>query len=364
MMWRKGRTRYLDIVSGRDQRFSARFLRSGLWVASLGYSLGVRWRNRRFDRGGGASVPVPVVSIGNLTLGGTGKTPCVERVAQFFRERDVRPVILSRGYGGSGGPNDEALVLEENLPDVPHLQGPDRLALARTAVEELEAELLVLDDGFQHRRLGRDLDVVLIDATNPWGYGYLTPRGLLREPPAALKRAGAVVITKRSQVGPGELAAIRDRIRHLAGSSCPVVEADHAPVAWQRPGGDDIPPERLAGRVAAAFCGLGRPESFRRTLSELRIEPRLWREFPDHHAYTRADVDDLRRWAAGLPPEGVVVTTQKDAVKLRLTELAGRELWSLRIGMAWQAGADRDRLESRLDELAAQARAVADAGTA
>jgi tetraacyldisaccharide 4'-kinase len=96
----------------------------------------------------------------------------------------------------------------------------------------------------------------------------------------------------------------------------------------------------------------------------LRIEPRLWREFPDHHAYTRADVDDLRRWAAGLPPEGVVVTTQKDAVKLRLTELAGRELWSLRIGMAWQAGADRDRLESRLDELAAQARAVADAGTA
>src|SRR5207302_2950723 len=131
--------------------------------------------------------PVPVVSVGNLTVGGTGKTPCVEHVARFYRGHDLRVAILSRGYGSAAGRNDEAMVLEENLPDVPHLQGPDRAALAATAVEELEAELLVLDDGFQHRRLHRDLDVVLIDATWPVNRDYQFPRGTLREPAGGLR---------------------------------------------------------------------------------------------------------------------------------------------------------------------------------
>ena len=113
---------------------------------------------------------MPVVSVGNLTLGGTGKTPCVEYVARFYRDRGVagRPSSAA-ATAARRGPNDEALVLEENLPDVPHLQGADRVALAGRAVEELESEVLVLDDGFQHRRLHRDLDVVLIDATDPLG---------------------------------------------------------------------------------------------------------------------------------------------------------------------------------------------------
>ena len=113
-------------------------------------------------------------------------------------QRDRRVAILSRGYGGpdGGGRNDEALVLEENLPDVPQLQGADRVALAHVAVEELESEVLVLDDGFQHRRLARDLDVVLIDATNPWGHGHLFPRGLLREPVSSLRRADVLVLTR------------------------------------------------------------------------------------------------------------------------------------------------------------------------
>src|SRR5437870_5928929 len=139
------------------------------------------WNERR-------RAPVPVVSVGNLTVGGTGKTPCVEHVARFYRSRGLRVAVLSRGYGAAAGRNDEAMVLEENLPDVPHLQGPDRAALAFTAVEELESEVLVLDDGFQHRRLARDLDLVLVDATDPWGQGYLFPRGLLRESPASLRR--------------------------------------------------------------------------------------------------------------------------------------------------------------------------------
>src|SRR5439155_4635434 len=130
-----------------------------------------------------------------------GNTPCVEYLARHYRDLGLRVAVLSRGYGAREGRNDEALVLEANLPDVPHLQGADRVALARIAVEELESNVLVLDDGFQHRRLARDLDVVLIDATEPWGYGYLLPRGLLRESPRGLKRAGAVLLTRCDQVG-------------------------------------------------------------------------------------------------------------------------------------------------------------------
>src|SRR5207244_2544053 len=145
---------------------------------------------KRVERAG-----VPVVSVGNLTLGGTGKTPCVEYVCRFYRGLDLLVAILSRGYGAEHGPNDEALVLEEDLPDVPHLQGADRVALARVAVEELESEVLVLDDGFQHRRLGRDLDIVLLDALEPFGLGRLFPPGLLREPVGSLRRAGVVVLS-------------------------------------------------------------------------------------------------------------------------------------------------------------------------
>ena len=171
------------LISGRKRGPTAALLRGTLRLASMPYGWAAAVRNKLFDWGwkGSTRVEVPVVSVGNLTLGGTGKTPCVEYVCRFYRGLDLRVGILSRGYGVEHGPNDEALVLEENLPDVPHLQGPDRVALARTAIEELESEILVLDDGFQHRRLARDLDVVLVDATDPWGHGYLFPRGLLRE---------------------------------------------------------------------------------------------------------------------------------------------------------------------------------------
>src|SRR5947209_3482800 len=187
-------------------------------------------RNVLFDRGWARShrAAVPVISVGNLTVGGTGKTPCVEYVARFFRRMELSVAILSRGYGAEHGPNDEALVLEENLPDVPHLQGADRVTLARTAVEELESEVLVLDDGFQHRRLARDLDIVLIDATNPWGHGYLLPRGLLRESPRGLKRAGVVMLTRCDQVSGDEVKRIRERVGQLAPQAA-VVETIHRP---------------------------------------------------------------------------------------------------------------------------------------
>jgi tetraacyldisaccharide 4'-kinase len=206
------------LIGGHRKGLWPTLERLGFWTLSLPYGLGVRLRNGAFDRGWrrSESAPVPVVSVGNLSVGGTGKTPCVETVARFYRSLDLRVAILSRGYGAQAGMNDEALVLEQNLPDVPHLQGADRTALAQVAVEELESEVLVLDDGFQHRKLRRDLDLVLIDATNPWGHGYLLPRGLLREPVGGLKRAHVVLLTRCDQVAPEAIREIRTRAERLA----------------------------------------------------------------------------------------------------------------------------------------------------
>lgn len=307
--------------------------RSTLDVASRLYALGVGLRNVAFDRGWKAirRVDVPVISIGNLTLGGTGKTPMVEWVARWLRERDVRVAILSRGYGQEGGLNDEGRVLEENLPDVPHLQGRDRAALARIAVEELESQVIVLDDGFQHRRLARDLDVVLLDALEPFGLGKIFPRGLLREPVRSLRRAGVVVLSRGDLIDPTTRAAIRSEAERRSG---PLrwVETRQAPLGVIDAEGGGEPLESLPPRRVAAFCGIGNPHGFRRTLEKLGVAPVGFRSFSDHHPYSSADVGDLARWAGSLGAD-LLLTTQKDLVKLRTTAIGPIPLRALRIGL-------------------------------
>jgi tetraacyldisaccharide 4'-kinase len=321
---------YHALIRGRRRGPAADLARAGLWIARGPYALGVWWRNRQYDRGRRPihRANVPVVSIGNLTLGGTGKTPCVEYVARFYRELGIQVAILSRGYGGKGGRNDEAMVLEENLPDVPHLQGADRVALAAAAEEELEAELLVLDDGFQHRRLHRDLDIVLIDATCPPRRDYLFPRGTLREPSSSLKRAGVVLLTRCDGVERSDVSATRDWLG-VRFPQVPVAATVHRPAEEA---------SALSGKAVGAFCGIGNPVAFQRTLEGLGARVNAFRIFPDHHSYTRADVDDLQAWAEGLPAGAEIATTQKDWVKLQLAELAGRPLRTVRIEMAFLDG--------------------------
>jgi tetraacyldisaccharide 4'-kinase len=326
------------IVRGERRGPLAVAARLGLWAASGPYRLGVWWRNRGYDRGRRPVVRagVPVVSVGNLTLGGTGKTPCVEFVAGFYRDRGLQAAILSRGYGAAAGPNDEALVLEENLPDVPHLQDPDRAAAATRAVEELESEVLVLDDGFQHRRLHRDLDVVLIDATLPPHRDRMFPRGTLREPEGSLARAAVVLLTRCDQAPDAD--ATRDRLTarypHLT-----VATSEHRPTELLG-GATPEPVETLRGRRVAGFAGIGNPPAFLQTLRDLGATVVGFRSYPDHHRYTRADVDDLRAWASGMFDDLVMVTTQKDWVKLRLPDLAGRPLRAVRVGIAFRDGRD------------------------
>jgi tetraacyldisaccharide 4'-kinase len=291
---------------------------------------------------------VPVVSVGNLTLGGTGKTPMVEWVARWFRRRDVRVTVISRGYGAEAGAvNDEALELEQNLPDVPHLQNPDRVEAAELAVEELHCQAIVLDDAFQHRRIGRDLDIVMLDALEPFGFGHVFPRGTLREPLTGLGRADVVVLSRADMSQPDERARIREEaLRHAPGAAW--AEVTHAPRALRSSSGRREPLESLRGQPVAAFCGIGNPAGFRHTLRTFGCRVAAFREFPDHYRYNRADVESLIDWAGELDV-AAVVCTHKDLVKLSVDQLGRHPLWAVAIGLEFLAG--QEELEGKLKAL-------------
>jgi tetraacyldisaccharide 4'-kinase len=255
----------------------------------------------------------------------------VEWIARWYRRRGVRVTLISRGYGHSGGINDEGLVLEENLPDVPHLQDPDRARLAAIAVEELETELIVLDDGFQHRRLARDIDLVMLDALDPFGLGRLFPRGLLREPIGSLRRASAVILSRADLLEPARRAAIRGEVRRRA-PGVPFVESRHAPIDLVDGEGQAYPLSELADKEIAAFCGIGNPEGFNRTALFLCRRILDFKVYPDHHSYSAGDVGLLASWARDLGAN-LALTTQKDLVKLRTATLGPVPLRALRIGL-------------------------------
>lgn len=313
-----------------------------LYAASVFYSLAVRARNLAFELGWMKVLraQVPVVSLGNLTTGGTGKTPFAAFIARWYRERGIRVCFLSRGYGAApGAANDEALVLELLCPDVPHLQSADRVQSAQIACEELESQLLILDDGFQHRRLARDLDIVLIDALNPWGHGFLLPRGLLREPLSGLRRADLVVVTRIDQASAEQVEAICRRVAALRRSS-DIVCVAFPPARLVNAAGVTERLESLHGQSVAAFCGIGNPKAFESSLLQAGMQVAAFRAFPDHHPYSRQDIDDLIRWAAAAGSVVAVVTTQKDLVKIGLERLGNRPLWAVEIGVQVVSGAE------------------------
>lgn len=337
--------RFRALISGTRRGLVPAILRGGLRLLSFGYGLGARYRNCQFDRGTRPAVKaaLPVISIGNLTTGGTGKTPLAAFVARWFRNHNVRVCFLSRGYRAqAGGQNDEALVLEQLCPDVPHLQGADRVQLARIAHEELDSQLLILDDGFQHRQLSRDLDIVLIDALNPWGYGALLPRGLLREPVAGLRRAHLAILTRCNQASPETVRAIRQQVEQLA-PRLPIIETGFVPECLVNSRGETLEFRELQGKPVAAFCGIGNPDGFRQTLEQAGFRPQGLREFADHHHYTRADIEMLIKFATGAKAQALL-TTQKDLVKIASPDLQGVPVWAVQIGTRILAG------ESLLDQ--------------
>ena len=324
------------LVDGTARGVGPTVARLALAGIAVPYGLVIGCRNAAYNYGilPVARAPVPVVSVGNLTLGGTGKTPLVAWLARAVTARGLRPAIISRGYGAARGErSDEAAELALLLPEVPHVANRDRVAGVHAAAAA-GAEVAVLDDGFQHRRLARDLDIVAVDATDPFGGGRLFPRGLLREPLSGLARAGAVVLTRATAVD----ARRRSEIRRSLEAACrgrlpPVwVEAAHRPVQLRSATSDTQPLERLMGARVAAFAGIGNPGAFRASLATLGADLVGFRSFPDHHAYGPADLQALADWAADLHAD-LVVTTLKDLVKVRANRLGDRPLYALEIAL-------------------------------
>lgn len=311
------------------------------------YGLAARLRNRAYDRGWKTvhRAAAPVISVGNITAGGTGKTPFVAWLCERLISEGIRPAILSRGYGADeeSGVDDENQMLHELAPGAPIVVDPDRVAGADRALNRHRAEVLVMDDGFQHRRLHRDFDLVLIDALLPFGGGHMLPRGLLREPVDGLRRADAVVITRADQVGEEERENLHELLRRHAGQA-PVACADHVPVGLA-PAGEGPAPDIQALREGrwGAFCGLGNPEGFRRTLRDLGTELEFFRVFPDHHAYRRDEVETLQRRGLERRCRGLL-TTEKDAIKLRSLPTVPSALEILTLQVRMEVGEGKDLL--------------------
>ncbi|HZE99788.1 MAG TPA: tetraacyldisaccharide 4'-kinase [Planctomycetota bacterium] len=304
---------YLSVISGQRRGVIPALLRGVLWLLTIVYAALHRTRQVLYRLGVFRSVkfPCPVISVGNITAGGTGKTPLVEFLARWFVRRNYRTAILARGYGRSSSrdADDEDLISEMELENVVRLAGKDRVASGRKALSEYRADLLILDDGFQHYRIQRGLDIVAIDATQPFANGHLLPRGMLRERPSALRRADLVILTRTDQVTPGELEDLRAKIG-------PAVETIHKPVhvrsLWNR---KKHGLDWLRGRSVYAFCGVGNPEAFRRTLEAVGATVVKFRAYEDHHPYA---IQDLRRMNAEAQEfmAEAIVTTEKDATKV------------------------------------------------
>lgn len=313
------------------------------------YAAGIRYRNRRFDHGIGVSrLDRPVISVGNLSTGGTGKTPMVHWIAQELLDMGCTPAIAMRGYKAPpGGKGDEQLEHESALPGVPVVARPDRLAGLRELFETeggRRVDSVVLDDGFQHRRIARDMDIVLIDASAPPSCDALLPLGNLREPVSSLRRVGAIVITRRELVTDTQLAALAAWIADHA-PGIPVAVASHVwtgadvfertTSGWA---GRESGFDQLRGESVLGVCAIGNPGGFFGMIEDagMRLAARM--PLRDHAGFDKRTVDaiDARMQASGAAH---ICMTRKDWVKAR-DSIIGESVIVPRLGIRFHTGID------------------------
>lgn len=339
--------------------------RSGLgWILSplipvaYGYGLAMRARAAMYAHGilARRSLACRVISVGNLTVGGTGKTPVVIALANLLKGRGRRVGVISRGYGRQSkarvfevsdgiaihddvrDTGDEPNLIARRCPGVPVAVGADRSRVGRYLVERFGLDTVVLDDGFQHLALERDLNILILDATDPLGNGYLLPRGRLREPVSALDRASVVLVTRARQAG--SLEELKTAVTAMV-PAVPILISDFTPSAVVSVRGSAaLEPAILKGERVLAVSGIGTPDSFRRLLEGAGATVVDHCVFRDHHAYSAEDVRRIMQTGDRLGA-GRIVTTEKDAVKLGEFEedlKYGRSIWAVRIELEWIEG--------------------------
>jgi tetraacyldisaccharide 4'-kinase len=324
-------------------------------ILSRLFGAGVHLRNAAYDRGllRTARVPLPVLSVGNISVGGTGKTPLTDWLVCHLRDLGRRPAVITRGYGrdtrglvvvsAGEGPlvdartgGDEPLQLARRNPWLIVVADEQRARGAAFAADRLGADVAVLDDGFQHRACARDLDIVALDASAGLTGQDLLPAGRLREPPAHLRRAHAVVLTRCDDATRCACFA-REVARH---TNALIAACRFVPRTIHRVGEDTVfPADHLAGRHAVTFCGIGNPASFRPTLQRMGVEADALIEFADHFPYAPRDAARIAALARGHGTT-LLVTTEKDAMRLApvLRELAACEVYYPELEVEFIAG--------------------------
>ena len=326
------RTIIEDILHNRRHGPITLPLRAVLRIFSLMYGAGIGLRNMLYDRKRLKTYVVPcrVISIGNIAVGGTGKTPVTIMTARLLFSAGYRVAVVSRGYGRksrgvlvvsdeSGAPaspadaGEEPHLIASSLPGVPVVVGKDRYAAAMAAFVRFKPDIILLDDAFQHRRLSRDVDIVTIDAENPFGNGRLLPRGVLRESPRALSRAQAVIVTRCSD--DRQYSEAKRRVyEYNPGIS--VFRSRHVPRSLRRPWSrEELELSTIAGKKAAALSNIVNPASFHRILESLDAEIVLKRSMDDHHRYQSDELERIREEALHSGADSLVMTA-KDELNL------------------------------------------------
>ena len=374
-------TYFIDLVHNKEvDGIAENTLTAILYVFSKIYALLVDiklWGYRQgiFSR---KKLDCFVISLGNVTVGGTGKTPTAQRLASDIRDMGYKVVILNRGYRAkwhgkvgivsdgqrlhmtAADAGDEAFMLAKHLPKVPVLIGADRSVTGQYAIENFGAEVAILDDGFQHWQLERDMDILLVDAVNVFGNGYMLPRGTLREPISHISRADVCLLTKVDQAADGSREYIRDTV-HRYNDGAQIVESIHEPrrfiplADWYVDiAGEGVDVNQMRGRKIMAVSAIGNPASFEQTLSDLGVIIIESLRYPDHHDYSMLEMSDILRQAENMGAEAIVIT-EKDAVKIPMEVVhAGSTVpvYVICVEVNFQAGKDEFKalLAERLAE--------------
>lgn len=336
--------RFDRLLYKKERTWTEELLLSPLFLLSLPYGCAVRARTLLYERGlfRRKKLPRPVISVGNITLGGTGKTPLVMTLAKGLKERGIPVAILSRGYRrktrretlvtdgqtvflSQAEAGDEPFLVAQTLKEIPVLVGKDRFRTGTLALERFQVKGLLLDDGFQHLSLYRDLDIVLVDSRLAFGDGHLFPRGILREPLSHLKRANIVVLTRAED--PQSLQKL-SRELHRIQPSCPIFLSRYLPSGLIGPDGQIVPLTLLEGKKVLALSGIARPDYFSTLIQRSGGVVVKERIYPDHHDYSHHDLTSLHEEVKKIE---LIITTEKDWVKLKSLQVQSLPLYALRI---------------------------------